>query len=102
MCADDSRVRELNLNGMSLTGRLKLDALLALLTLQSVDLHRNRFRENLTTHHVVRVVGVRPPPPLAPSGRSSPLLRPQEHATGEGWGTLRGGLGKNRMNHFFT
>ncbi|XP_025820814.1 brassinosteroid LRR receptor kinase BRL3-like [Panicum hallii] len=58
-CAD-GRVRELNLSGMSLDGRLRLDALLALPALQSLDLRRNAFHGNLAAHHTAQ-------PPRTPS-----------------------------------
>ncbi|RLM62089.1 receptor-like protein kinase BRI1-like 3 [Panicum miliaceum] len=61
-CAD-GRVRELNLSGMSLDGRLRLDALLALPALQSLDLRRNAFHGNLAAHHTAQPP--RTPPPCA-------------------------------------
>ncbi|XP_062195448.1 brassinosteroid LRR receptor kinase BRL3-like isoform X2 [Phragmites australis] len=48
-CAD-GRVRALNLSGMSLAGRLRLDALLALPALQSLDLRGNAFHGDLAHH----------------------------------------------------
>ncbi|KAL6646494.1 hypothetical protein ACP70R_018102 [Stipagrostis hirtigluma subsp. patula] len=53
------RVRALNLSGMSLAGRLRLDALLALPALRSLDLRGNAFHGNLAAHHAS------PAPPCA-------------------------------------
>ncbi|KAF8675585.1 hypothetical protein HU200_047654 [Digitaria exilis] len=53
-------VSELNLSGMSLTGRLRLDALLALPALQSLDLRLNAFHGNGGSHHTAQ-------PPRTPS-----------------------------------
>ncbi|KAL5230262.1 hypothetical protein ABZP36_029038 [Zizania latifolia] len=48
-CAD-GRVRELDLSGLSLSGRLRLDALLALPALQRLDLRGNAFHGYLSRH----------------------------------------------------
>ncbi|CAL5006881.1 unnamed protein product [Urochloa decumbens] len=71
---DGGRVRELNLSGMSLAGRLRLDALLALPALQSLDLRGNAFNGNLAAHHAVRPPGTPPPCALVRVDLSSNAL----------------------------
>ncbi|KAF8766050.1 hypothetical protein HU200_007896 [Digitaria exilis] len=53
-CSDDGHLRELNLSGMSLVGRLHLDALLSLPMLHSLDLRGNAFHGNLSHRHSSR------------------------------------------------
>ncbi|CAL5002727.1 unnamed protein product [Urochloa decumbens] len=72
-CGDDGHLRELNLSGMSLAGRLHLGALLALPVLQSLDLRGNAFHGNLSRRASSR--RVTPPCALVDVDLSSNALK---------------------------